>query len=74
MQNDDVKKRREFLKNSLTAGALGAVALAAAQPLAAQTLSAQDESQNGVIKGKSSKREVLYKPTAAWQNYYNVVK
>lgn len=59
-------KRREFLKNSLKLGAAAGVGIIATQMLAEQ------ESQKGVLKGKSKKKEVLYTESKSWQNYYNI--
>lgn len=36
--------------------------------------SIQDDTNNGVVKGKSNKKEILYKKTAAWEEFYKGAK
>jgi len=36
--------------------------------------SIQDDTNNGVVKGKSPKKEILYKKTAAWEEFYKGAK
>ncbi len=56
--------RRSFLKKAATVGAITAVGAVAA--------SAKDDSydSSGVVVGKSKKKEILYKKTKAWDEYY----
>ena len=61
-----VKERRGFLKKLATAGAVasvGAVAAAAGEK--------QTQSSGGVVVGHSPKKEILYKKTEAWGEYYS---
>jgi hypothetical protein len=65
-----VEERRGFLKKLATAGAVasvGAVAASAGDKKQAQ-------SSNGVVVGNSPKKEILYKKTEAWDEYYNAAK
>lgn len=59
-------QRRKFLKKMLGASAL--VAAAPTMALAKKT----DESclSNGVVRGHSPKKEILYKMTKNWEIYY----
>lgn len=59
------EKRRLFLKKTLQTGAV--VAGAAVVGVNAQS---SKVGNNGVIQGKSNKKEILYKETKAWELYY----
>jgi len=63
--------RREFLKKSLKATTIAGTAVAATS-LAATSKSALEADDNGVVIGKSNKKEVLYRKTQAWEQYYKV--
>ncbi|MBP7769520.1 MAG: Tat pathway signal protein [Aliarcobacter sp.] len=68
------ESRREFAKKTaiLTAGA---VAVAGTTVLAATGKSSvQGDSNNGVVVGESRKKEILYKKTAAWEEFYKTAK
>ncbi len=59
------EKRRIFLKKTLQTGAVvagAAVVGVNAKPSSKET--------NGVVFGKSNKKEILYKETKAWELYY----
>jgi hypothetical protein len=58
-------KRRSFLK-----GALGIGALSVASSTLSFAKSAQPEYDNGVVRGHSPKKEILYKKTKNWEIYY----
>jgi len=60
-------KRRSFLKKAAVVGA----AVAAVGSVAA-VASSKDEaySSNGVVVGKAHKKEILYKKTKAWDDFY----
>ncbi len=60
------EKRRSFLTKAAVAGALSAVGAVAAT---ASTKS-NAYSSNGVVVGHSPKKEILYKKTKAWEDYY----
>jgi|TARA_R110002033_G_scaffold107863_1_gene154225 phosphohistidine swiveling domain-containing protein len=64
------KSRREFAKKTAMITA-GAVAVTGTTVLAATGKSSgQDDSNNGVVVGESRHKEILYKKTAAWEEYY----
>ncbi len=67
MQND----RRKFIKTS--AMVVGASAAVGATTLAASGRSYEADS-NGVVIGKSPKKEILYKKTKAWEDFYRLAK
>lgn len=60
------ESRRGFLKK-----ALGATAATAAVATVASASSSKGYSDsNGVVIGKSNKKEITYKKTKAWEDYY----
>lgn len=62
------ESRRDFAKK--TAMVVGATAIGATV-LAANTNEASYEADsNGVVLGESTKKEILYKKTKAWEDYY----
>ena len=63
--------RRDFLKKSLKVGAVGGTVLAAAA-IAKPTSDELAPDDNGVVVGKSSKKEVLYKKSKEWEYYYKI--
>ncbi len=67
MQND----RRKFIKTS--AMVVGASAVVGTTTLAASGRSYEADS-NGVVIGKSPKKEILYKKTTAWEEFYKQAK
>lgn len=62
-------KRREFLKKALSAGAVAAAGSTVAMASAVSN-NKQETSSNGVVVGKSPKKEILYKETQAWEDFY----
>ena len=57
------KSRRSFLKKATLAGVattVGAVVSSATEPY----------DSNGVVVGKSTKKEITYKRTKAWDDFY----
>ena len=67
MQNS----RRNFLKKAaiVTAGTV-----AGATVMTANGTSSSDDATNGVVVGKSNKKEILYKKTAQWDEFYKKAK
>jgi len=61
------ESRRNFLrKGAIVVGA----AAAGATALAANNGKAVEADSNGVVVGKSNKKEILYKKTKAWEDFY----
>jgi len=67
MQDD----RRKFIKKS--AMVVGVSAVVGATTLAASGKS-YDADSNGVVIGKSPKKEIIYKKTNAWEEFYKQAK
>lgn len=57
------EKRRSFLKKAAVVGTVAAVGAVAAT-------ASSTYSTNGVVVGKSTKKEITYKKTKAWDDYY----
>ena len=68
MQND----RRKFIKNS--AMVVGATAAVGATSLAASSGGSYEADSNGVVVGKSNKKEIIYTKTKAWEDFYKQAK
>ena len=62
------QSRREFAKKTAIVAA-GTTVLAATGES-----SVQGDTNNGVVKGSSRKKEILYKKTAAWEEFYKSAK
>ncbi len=62
-------KRRDFLKKALIGSG---VVLATASIAEANENNSVNQGSNGVVIGYSPKKEILYKKTAHWREYYSV--
>jgi len=62
------KGRRSFIKKALSTSAL--VAASGATVAMANNSSKNANSSNGVVVGRSSKKEILYKETKEWEAFY----
>jgi len=62
------ENRRSFLKKAL--GASAVVAAGSTVAMANAVSSKHEASSNGVVIGKSPKKEILYKETQAWEDFY----
>jgi len=65
-----LKERREFLKTTLGATAFGVGMLVSAKCSIAAEKETSASLSNGVVMGRSPKREILYKKTQNWDIYY----
>jgi len=61
------KSRRDFLKKSAVVAGTAAVGTTA---MAMSGKSDDNAGSNGVVVGQSPKKEITYKKTAAWDEYY----
>lgn len=59
------ESRRSFLKKAAVVGTVAAVG-----SVAATASTGEAYSSNGVVVGKSPKKEINYKKTKAWDDYY----
>ncbi len=63
------KSRRDFVKKAgLATATLATVAGTSA------FAGTKHEDSNGVVKGSSTKKEILYKKTLSWEEYYKNAK
>ncbi len=62
------ESRRDFAKK--TALVVGATAVGATALAAANSSASYQADSNGVIVGNSPKKEILYKKSGAWVEYY----
>ena len=60
------ESRRGFVKKAALAGAITTVGAISIQAGSSATV----QGPNGVVKGKSPKKEVTYKKSQAWEDYY----
>jgi phosphodiesterase/alkaline phosphatase D-like protein len=61
------KSRRDFLKQSAVVAGAAAVGTSA---MAMSDKSGNNAGSNGVVVGHSPKKEITYKKSAAWEEYY----
>jgi len=64
--------RRNFIKKAaiVTTGAVAGATVMAAN----SNTSVKEADGNGVVVGSSTKKEILYKKTAQWEEFYNKAK
>jgi len=60
------ESRRGFVTKVAVVGAVAAVGVVSAQAAGAKS----SNGSNGVVIGKSPKKEITYKKTQAWEDYY----
>ncbi|RXJ88255.1 Tat pathway signal protein [Arcobacter sp. CECT 8985] len=68
MQED----RRQFVKKS--AMVVGAASVAVGATTLAASGKSENADSNGVVVGESTKKEITYKKTKAWELYYKQAK
>ena len=59
------ESRRGFVKKAALGGAVATVGV-----VGAQASSSGSKGSNGVVVGKSKKKEITYTKTQAWEDYY----
>ena len=59
------ESRRGFVKKAALVGAVATVSV-----VGAQASSSGSKGSNGVVVGKSKKKEITYTKTQAWEDYY----
>lgn len=64
--------RRDFLKKSLKIGAVSGTMMATAAIANSGSKASLQADSNGVVLGKSSKKEVLYQKSKEWEYYYKI--
>ncbi|MDD2640945.1 MAG: Tat pathway signal protein [Arcobacteraceae bacterium] len=66
------QSRRDFAKKTAIVGATAAIVGSTAVMAAGGE--AKEASSNGVVVGKSNKKEILYTKTNTWEEYYKQAK
>lgn len=67
--------RRNFIKRaSIAASVLAGSVVAVAATTPNQDRGKGSDTSGGVVVGRSNKKEILYKKTAAWEEFYNAAK
>ena len=68
------QSRRDFAKKTAIVTAGAAVAAGTSVLAATGNSSPRNSDSNGVVKGSSRKKEILYKKSAAWEEFYKSAK
>ncbi|ADG92631.1 formate dehydrogenase subunit E, putative [Arcobacter nitrofigilis DSM 7299] len=72
---DEVNQRRNFIKRAgIAATVLAGSVVATAATSENSPRGAGDHTGSGVVTGKAEKKEILYKKTAAWSEFYRAAK
>lgn len=73
--SNEIQERRNFLKRAgIAASVLASSVVAVAATTQDKHRGESDNSGNGVVIGKSSKKEILYSKTQNWNEFYNSAK
>jgi len=73
--SDDILKRRDFLKRAgIAASVLATSVVAVAATTEDEHRGTVDNMGHGVVTGTSNKKEILYKKTQAWEEFYQAAK
>ncbi|RBQ27934.1 twin-arginine translocation signal domain-containing protein [Aliarcobacter vitoriensis] len=68
---DVLAQRRQFLKRAgIAASVLAGSVVATAATTERQDRGANSNVGNGVVVGRSTKKEILYNKSAAWEEFY----
>ena len=72
---NELNQRRDFIKRAAVAGTvLAGSVIATAATTESKDRGAGSNVGNGVVTGSSTKKEILYKKTAAWSEFYSAAK
>ncbi|PUE66553.1 twin-arginine translocation signal domain-containing protein [Arcobacter caeni] len=67
--------RRDFIKRAgIAATVIAGSVVATAATTQSQSRGAGNDTGSGVVTGRSKKKEILYKKTAAWNEFYGAAK
>ncbi|RBQ27959.1 twin-arginine translocation signal domain-containing protein [Aliarcobacter vitoriensis] len=73
--SEELAQRRQFLKRAgIAASVLAGSVVATAATTERQDRGANSNVGNGVVVGRSTKKEILYNKSAAWNQFYKVAK
>ena len=72
---EEMNSRRAFMKRAgLAATVLAGSVAAVAATSESQSRGSTDSVGNGVVTGRSKKKEILYKKTQHWNEFYGAAK
>ena len=72
---DELNQRRNFIKRAgVAATVLAGSVVATAATSESKDRGAGSNTGNGVVVGTSKKKEILYKKTVAWEEFYSTAK
>jgi hypothetical protein len=72
---DELIQRREFLKRAgIAASVLATSVVAVAATSEDKHRGANENTGNGVVTGNSNKKEILYKKTQLWSEFYSAAQ
>jgi len=73
--SDEIQQRRNFLKRAAIAASVLATSVVAVASTAEEKHRGEwNNVGNGVVIGKSSKKEILYTKTLNWDEFYQAAK
>ena len=72
---DKLEQRRNFIKRAgIAATVVAGSVIATAATTESQPRGSGSDAGSGVVTGRSKKKEILYKKTTAWSDFYNAAK
>jgi len=72
---DELNDRRNFIKRAgIAATVVAGSVLATAATAESQPRGAGSDAGSGVVTGTAKKKEILYKKTAVWSEFYDAAK
>lgn len=72
---DELNQRRDFIKRTgIAATVLAGSVIATAATAETKPRGAGNNMGNGVVTGRAKKKEILYRKTAAWSDFYSAAK
>ncbi|MDD2894616.1 MAG: twin-arginine translocation signal domain-containing protein [Aliarcobacter sp.] len=72
---DELNERRNFIKRAgIAATVVAGSVVATAATMENEHRGGGSNVGNGVVTGKAKKKEILYKKTAAWSEFYSAAK
>ena len=72
---DELNQRRNFIKKAgIAATVVAGSVVATAATMESQPRGGGSNAGNGVVTGRAKKKEILYKKTMAWNEFYDAAK
>lgn len=72
---DELNERRNFIKRAgIAATVVAGSVIATAATTESQSRGARSDAGSGVVTGTAKKKEILYKKTTAWSDFYSAAK